>query len=154
MGLSRWLSGKEFTYQCRRCMFNSGLGRSPGGGNGYPVQYSCLENPTDREVWRATVPGGCKELGTTSNWAPTHDSFQHLCLFAWSSIILVSICCYSLAQSCLTLCNTKECSTPGFPVHHQFPEPAQTHLHWVSDATQPPHSLSPPSPLALNLSQH
>ena len=71
MGLSRWLSGKESTYQCRRCMFNSGLGRSPGGGNGYPVQYSCLENPTDREVWRATVPGGCKELGTTSNWART-----------------------------------------------------------------------------------
>ena len=105
------------------------------------------------EVWITTVPGGCKELGMTSNWAWTHDSFQHLCLFAWSSIILVSICCCSVAQSCLTLCNTKECSTPGFPVHHQFSELAQTHLHWVGDAIQLSHSLSSPSSPALNLSQ-
>ena len=153
MGLSSWLSGKEATCQCRRCMFNSGLGRSPGGGNGYPLQYSCFENPMDREVWRATVPGGCKELHTTSDWAWTHDSFQHLCLFAWASIILVSIWCCSVVQSCLTLCSTKDCSTPGFPVHHQFPEPARTHLHWVGDAIQPSHSLSSPSPPALNLSQ-
>ena len=153
MGLSRWLSGKESTCQCRRRMFNSGLGWSPAGGNGHPLQYSCFENPMDREVWITTVPGGCKELGMTGNWAWTHDSFQHLCLFAWSSIILVPICCCSVAQSCLTLCNTKECSTPGFPVHHQFSEPAQTHLHWVGDAIQLSHSLSSPSS-ALNLSQH
>ena len=47
-----------------------------------------------------------------------------------------------------------DCSTPGFPVHHQLPELAQTHVHWVGDAIQPSHSLSPPSPPALNLSQH
>ena len=46
------------------------------------------------------------------------------------------------------------CSTPGLPVHHQLLEPTQTHVHWVSDAIQPSHPLSSPSPPALNLSQH
>ena len=46
------------------------------------------------------------------------------------------------------------CSTLGLPVHHQLPEPTQTHVHWVSDAIQPSHPLSFPSPPALNLSQH
>ena len=45
-------------------------------------------------------------------------------------------------------------STPGLPVHHQFPESTQTHVHWVGDAIQPSHPLSSPSPPALNLSQH
>ena len=47
-----------------------------------------------------------------------------------------------------------DCSTPGFPVHHQLPEPTQTHVHCFSDAIQPSHPLSFPSPPALNLSQH
>ena len=45
-------------------------------------------------------------------------------------------------------------STPGFPVHHQLPEIAQTHVHWVTDGIQTSHPLSSPSPLAFNLSQH
>ena len=45
----------------------------------------------------------------------------------------------SVAQSCLTLCDHMNCSTPGLPVHHQFPEPTQTHVHRVSDAIQPSH---------------
>ena len=60
----------------------------------------------------------------------------------------------SVAQSCLTLCNPMNHSTPGFPVHHQLPEFTQTHVHQVSDAIQPSHPLSSPSPLALNISQH
>ena len=59
-----------------------------------------------------------------------------------------------LAQSCLTLCDSMDCSTPGFPVHHQLPELTQTHVHRVSDAIQPSHPLLSPSPPALNLSQH
>ena len=47
-----------------------------------------------------------------------------------------------------------DCSMPGFPVHHQLPELAQTHVHWVSDAIQPSHPLLSPSPPAFNLSQH
>ena len=47
-----------------------------------------------------------------------------------------------------------DCSTPGLPVHHQLLEFTQTHVHWVSDAIQPSHPLSSPSPPAFNLSQH
>jgi len=58
----------------------------------------------------------------------------------------------SVAQSCLTLCDPMDCRTPGFPVHHQLLELAQTHVHWVGDAIQPFHPLSSPSPPAFNLS--
>ena len=58
-----------------------------------------------------------------------------------------------VTQSCPTLCNTIDCSKPGFPVHHQLPELAQTHVHRVSNAIQPSHPLSSPSH-AFNLSQH
>ena len=60
----------------------------------------------------------------------------------------------SVAQSYLTLCGPMDCSTPGFPVHHQLPELAQTHVHRVSDAIQSSHPLLSPSPPAFNLSQH
>ena len=59
----------------------------------------------------------------------------------------------SVAQLCSTLCDPMDCSMPGFPVHHQLSELAQTHVHQVSDAIQPPHPL-PPSSFAFNLSQH
>ena len=55
---------------------------------------------------------------------------------------------------CPTLCDTIDYSMPGFPVPHYLLEFAQTHVHWVSDAIQPSHPLSSPSPLGLNLSQH
>ena len=58
----------------------------------------------------------------------------------------------SVAQSCPTLCNPMNCSTPGLPVHHQLPEFTETHVHRVSDAIQPSHPLSSPS-LAPNPSQ-
>ena len=57
------------------------------------------------------------------------------------------------AQLCPTLCDPMNCSTPGLPVHHQLPEFTQTHVHRVSDAIQPSHPLSSPSP-APNPSQH
>jgi len=60
----------------------------------------------------------------------------------------------SVAQSCPTLCDPMNHSTPVLPVHHQLPEFTQTHVHWVSDAIQPSHPLSSPSPPAPNLSQH
>ena len=60
----------------------------------------------------------------------------------------------SVTQSCPTLCNPMNHSTPGLPVHHQFPESTQTHVHWVGDAIQLSPPLSSPSPPALNLSQH
>ena len=60
----------------------------------------------------------------------------------------------SVIQSCPTLCNPMDCSTPGFPVHHQLPELAHIHVHRVGEAIQPSHPLSSASPPALNLSQH
>ena len=60
----------------------------------------------------------------------------------------------SVAQSCLTLCDPMNRSTPGLPVHHQLPEFTQTHVHRVSDTIQPSHPLLSPSPLAPNPSQH
>ena len=59
-----------------------------------------------------------------------------------------------VTQSYPTLCNPMDCSTPRFPVHHQFLEFTQTHVYWVSEAIQPSHPLSSLSLPALNLSQH
>ena len=58
------------------------------------------------------------------------------------------------SQSCPTLCDPMNLSTPGLPVHHQLPEFTQTHVHRVGDAIQPSHHRLSPSPPALNLSQH
>jgi len=60
----------------------------------------------------------------------------------------------SVAQLCPTLCDTMNCSMPGLPVHHHLLEFTQTHVHRVSDAIQPSHPLSSPSPPAPNPSQH
>ena len=60
----------------------------------------------------------------------------------------------SVAQSCPTLCDPMNRSTPGLPVHHHLPEFTQTLVHRVGDAIQPSHPLSSPSPLAHNPSQH
>ena len=70
------------------------------------------------------------------------------------SVGLSSVQSSSVTQSCPTLCDPMNHSTPGLPVHHQLPESTQTHVHWVSDAIQPSHPLSSPSPPAFNLSQH
>ena len=59
-----------------------------------------------------------------------------------------------VAQLCPTLCDPLDCCMPGFPVYHQLPELAQTHIHFVSDAIQPSHPLLPPSPPTFNHSQH
>ena len=77
-------------------------------------------------------------------------------------IEIINICLISLqkiqfssvAQSCPTLCNPMNHSTLGLSVHHQLPEFTQTHVHRVSDAIQPSHPLSSPSPPAPNPSQH
>ena len=60
----------------------------------------------------------------------------------------------SVSQSCLTICDPMNCSTPGFSVLHYLPVFTQTHVHWVSDANQLSHPLSSPSPPTFSLSQH
>ena len=68
--------------------------------------------------------------------------------------IFMTLTVFRSDQISPTLCNPMNCSTPGLPVHHQLPEFTQTHIHPVSDAIQPFHPLSSPSPLAPNPSQH
>ena len=71
----------------------------------------------------------------------------------WYIAHYVNIQFSSVVQLCLTLCDPMNCSTPSFPVHHQLPELAQTHVHWVSDAIQPSHAPLSPFP-AFSLSEH
>ena len=78
-------------------------------------------------------------------------------IFLWRSFILkegIIRSDQSVPQSCPTLGDPMNCSTPGLPVHHQLPEFTETHVHRVDDAIQPSHSLSSPSPPAPNPSQH
>ena len=77
-------------------------------------------------------------------------SLSYLFFFFLSSSVQLS----SVAQLCPTLCDPMNRSMPGLPVHHQLPESTQTHAHWVSDAIQPSHPRSSPSPPAPNPSQH
>ena len=64
--------------------------------------------------------------------------------------VCVCVCQFSsVTQSCLTLCDPMDCSTPGLPIHHQLLEFTQTHVHWVGDAIQPSHPLLPPSPTSI-----
>ena len=89
----------------------------------------------DREAWCAAIHGVTKSWIWLSDWTTT-DQVR------------------SVTQSCPTLCNRMNFSTPGLPVHHQLPEFTQTHVHWVGDAIQPSHPLSSPSPPAPNPSRH
>ena len=71
-----------------------------------------------------------------------------------SVVVTVTYQFSSVAKSYPTLCNPMDCSMPGFPVHHQLPDLAQTHVHQLGDAIKPSHPLSSPSLPAFNLSQH
>ena len=70
---------------------------------------------------------------------------MHVCMLSCFSSVQFS----SVTQSCPTLCDPMDCSTPGLPVHQQLPEFTQTHAHWVSDDIQPSHPRSFPSPPAF-----
>ena len=78
--LPRWLSGKESTYNAGDLGLIPGSGRSPGEGNGNPLQYSCLENPTDRGAWRATVHGVRKGQTWLKQQARTRPRGSSSCL--------------------------------------------------------------------------
>ena len=89
-----------------------------------------------------------------------HQSFhcifrvEYMITLSLSKVWLHSVQFSSVAESCPTLCDPMNRSTPGLPVHHQLPGFTQTHVHRVSDAIQPSHPLSSPSPPAPNPSQH
>ena len=76
--------------------------------------------------------------------------FWHLFAFRWWFCCL-SYCCFSVTKTCLTLCDPMNCSTPGLHVPHHLLEFAQIHVHWMCDAIQPSHPLSPSSLSVFNL---
>ena len=78
------------------------------------------------------IPSG-SVMDTSWEWEINFVFFRHPGSVQFSSV----------AQSCLTLCNTIDCTMPGLPVHHQLPELAETHVYWVNDAIQPSHPLLP-----------
>ena len=88
-----------------------------------------------RDFWRQVKEDPSEEL-LTFLWTVTDWKYIH----QFSSV----------TQSCPTLCNPMDCSMPGFPVHHQLPELAQTRVHRVSDTIQPSHPLSTPSAFSLS----
>ena len=144
------------------------LGRSPGGGKANPLQYFCLGNPIDRGAWQATIHGVTKSPARLSHFTLTFhfhalekEMATHSSVLAWkilwkeeTSRLQFSVQFSSVAQSCPTLCDPVNHSTPGLPVHHQLPEFTQTHVHQVGDVIQPSHPLSSPSLPAPNPSQH
>ena len=147
--ISRWLGGYPGGSDSKESSCNAGvpgsipgLGRSPGEENSYPLQYSLLRESQGQRSLLHHSPWGHKELDTTE-WLNMHASYLY-----------PSVQFSSVAQLFPTLCDPMNHSTPGLPVHHQLPESTKTHVHWVSDAIQPSHSLSSPSPTAFNLSQH
>ena len=208
-GLPWWLSSKESAGNAGDASLIPGLGRYPVVGNGNPLQYSCLENPTDRGAWQATVHGVARvghDLATKPPLYSNSLSFQYVQDFTlstegkvvhteftvkWGTHKCIENChwarrslrmlwgsrereagksragggdtwldlhfkkdCCSVAKSCPTLWNSMDYSMPDFPVLHYLPEFTQTHVHWVGDAIQPSHPLSPPFPPALSLLQH
>ena len=115
--------------------------------------YCCFLQIED--LWQPCIKQVC--------WCHSSKSILSLCVIVSHFGILIifqafpsfsSVQFSSVTQSCTTLCDPMDCSTPVLPVHHQFPECTQIHVHWVGDAIQSPHPLSSPSPPALNLSQH
>ena len=87
-----------------------------------------------------------------NNWFYFKLKFRNFTIIL--NILPYSVQFSPVTQSCPTPCDPMNCSTPGLPVHHQLPEFTQTHVHRVSDAIQPSHPLSSPSPPASNPSQH
>ena len=122
----------------------------------------------DRGAW--WIHGGHKESDRTEHACTSSKSKikAEMCLFDKENGVTDHFCeknfpgeirtssvqFSSVAQSCLTLCDPRDCSMPGLPVHHQLLDFTQTNVHQVGDAIQPSHPLSSPSPPAPNPSQH
>ena len=132
--------------------------RTPGGGDSFHFTAEEIELSEafiiSNSVWggggigvQPQSPGLCSQWNTVLS-----NDWMNPCFREQSRKASAQVS--SVAQSCTTLCNPMDCSTPGLPVHHQLPEFTQAHVHWVGDAIQPSDPLSSSSPSAINLSQH
>ena len=145
----------------------------PSGNFYFPYILFSIESPAPRTVTlhlklliNTQMKEGRKEERLKEVWAKLRNTKGGILKYLWQCTNLITISggnlvtirieksfqFSSVTQSCPTLCNPMNCSTPGLPVHHQLPESTQTHVHLVGDAIQPSNPLSSPSPPALNLS--
>ena len=129
-GLPWWLTSKESARQYRSSSFDPWAGKSPWRRKWQPAPVFLTRKSHGQRSLVCYSPWVAKELDMTS--------------IQFSSV----------PQSCPTLCEPMNHTTPGLPVHHQLPEFTQTHVHRVGDAIQPSHPLLSPYPLAPNPSQH
>ena len=123
---------------------NEGLNPHPLHWKVKSYSLDCQGSPRDVYLYRETLGKNWKGLHQINHsnhcWAKENESRLWV-MVQFSSVQLLS-------------CVAMNCNMPGFPVYHQLPELAQTHVHRVGDAIQPSHSLLSPSPLAFNLFQH
>ena len=125
---------------CKRPGFDPWVGKTPleeGMATHYCIlawRIPWMEDP----VWLESM--GSQIVG--QDWV-TNATHMPMCFYI-----------SSFTQSCPALCYPMDCSTSGFPVHHQLPELTQTHVHPVDEAIQTSHPLLSPSPPAFSLSQH
>ena len=121
---------------------------------GFPVLYCLLEFAQIHVHWISDAIQPCHPLLSTSppdvnlslfspNRAACSLHYVYIVQGSARHLGIVSVQFSSVTQSCLTLCDPMNCSTPGLPVHHQLQEFTQTHVHWVGKAIQPSHPLSP-----------
>ena len=167
-GFPRWLGGKESACQCRRSGCSPWIGKiscrrkwqftpvflNEGTTPCIWCEYMCMHVYLRRICFKLCfhpeILQGLEKVGfhSISKKGNTKESSNY------HTIAPISDQIRSVTQSCPTLCDPMNYSTPGLPVHHQLTEFTQTHVHWVSDAIQPSHPLSSPSPPAPNPSQN
>ena len=120
----------------------AGVGGGPNKGiNSERKRHSIGET---RDPWQERYEGKSKDNSE-------ERSLNDTCTSGWEKSQWISLV---QSLSCVQLCDSVECNIPRFPVHHQFLELAQAHVHCVSDVIQPSHPLLSPSPPTFNLSQH
>ena len=132
-GLPWWPRRQRVHLQCRRPRFSPWVRKIPWRRPWQPTPVFLLGEFHGQRNLVGCSPWGHKKL----------DMTEQLTLFQYKRSTNVQVS--SVTKSCLTFCNPVDCSTPGFPIHHQLPEVAQTHVHRAGDAIQPSHHLSSPS---------
>ena len=173
--VKRWLVGKDSNAGKDWEQEEKGLTEDEIVGwhhqlNGHGFQQTSGDNEVQGSLVCAVLHGVAKSQTWLCDWITT--IWKHLKKLTQQGRIVQESCCSSHdcdaeswskkesqsvssgTQLCPTLCDPMNCSTPGLPVHHQLLEFTQTHIYWVSDAIQPFHPLSTPSPPAPNPSQH
>ena len=141
--------GKELACQCRkhkRHGFDPWVGKIP-----WKREWQLSPVFLPGESHGQWILGGLESMGSQR---VRHDCVTKSAIHSYMYYIIYNL--FSSVQSLrrVRLCYPMDCSMPGLPVHHQLPELAQTHVHWVGDAIQPSQPLSSPSPPAFNLFQH